>query len=83
MYFNFWFAFLIGIPIEITSCAKGLKICAIAGGIKKYKSIIKKKKKKLDKIVLLANSKLNNIDVLISKALIDSNVTHDEFVLCV
>ena len=75
------FASLIGIPIGITSSAKELKICAITAGIKKYKSIIKKKKKKHDKIVLLAKSKLNSIEVLISKALIDSNISHDEFVL--
>ena len=50
-------------------------------GIKKHKSIIKKKRKKHDKIVLLAKSKLNNIEVLISKALTDSNISHDEFVL--
>ena len=61
--------------------AIGLKICAMAAGIKMYKSIIKKKKKKHDKIVLLAKSKLNNIGVLISKALIDSNISPDEFVL--
>ena len=61
--------------------AIGLKICAIHAGIKKYKSIIKKKKKKHDKIVLLANSKLNSIEILISKALIDSVISHDKFVL--
>ena len=38
------FASLVGIPIEITSSAIGLKICVITAGIKKYKSIIKKKK---------------------------------------
>ena len=54
-------------------------MCAITAGIKKYKSIIKKKKKKHDKKVSLAKSKLNNIEVLISKALIDSNISHDEF----
>ena len=75
------FASLVGIPIGITSYSIGLKICAITVGIKKYKSIIKKKKKKHDKIVLLAKSKLNSIEVLISKALIDSNISHDEFVL--
>ena len=37
--------------------------------------------KKHDKIVLLTKSKLNSMDVLISKALIDSNITLDEFVL--
>ena len=58
-----------------------LKLCEITAGIKKYKSIIKKKKKKHDKIVLLAKSKLNSIEVLISKALIDSSITHDEFIL--
>ena len=72
---------LLVIPIGITSSAISLKICAIAAWIKKNKSIIKKKKKKHDKIVLLAKSKLNNIEVLNSKALIDSNVSHDEFVL--
>ena len=51
------FASLLGAPIGITSSAIGLKICAIAAGIKKYMSITKKKKKKHDKIALLANSK--------------------------
>ena len=52
--------------------AIGLKICAICAttGIKKYKSIIKKKKKKRNKKVLLAKSKLSEIEVLIFKALI-------------
>ena len=40
------FTSLIRIPIGITSSAIGVKICAIAAGIKKYKSIIKRKKKK-------------------------------------
>ena len=48
-------------------------------GIKKYKSIIKKKKKH-DKIILLGKDKLNAIGVLISKALINSYVSNDEFV---
>ena len=72
---------MIGTCTGITSSAIGLKICAITAGIKKYKSIIKKKKKKHDKIVLLAKSKLNSIEVLIFKALIDSVICCDEFVL--
>ena len=75
------FVSLLGIPIGITNSAIGLKICAITVGIKKFKSIIKKKKKKHDKIVLLAKSKWNSIEVLISKALIDSNIIHDQFFL--
>ena len=47
----------------------GLNICTTAAGIKKYKSIIKEKKKNHNKIKLLAKSKLNSIEVLIAKAL--------------
>ena len=50
------FASLVCISIEITSSAVGLKISAITAEIKKYKSIIKKKKKH-DKIVFLGKSK--------------------------
>ena len=59
------FASLLGILIGIMSSAIGWKICAIAAaGIKKYKSIIKRKKKKHDnKIVLLAKSKVNSINL--------------------
>ena len=50
MYFQFsTFAPLVGIPIGIISSTVGLKFCAITAAIKKYKSIIKKMKKKLDK----------------------------------
>ena len=42
---------------------------------------MKKNKKKHDKIVLLGKSKLNSIEVLISKALIDSDISHGEFAL--
>ena len=39
-----------------------------------------KKKKKRDEIVLLGKYKLNIIEVLISKALVDSYISHDKFV---
>ena len=39
-------ASLAGIPIVITSSGIGLKICVIMVGIKKFKSIIKKKKQR-------------------------------------
>ena len=56
-------------------------MCAIIEAIKNYKSIIKKKKNKNNKIVLLAKSKLNSIELLVSKDLIDSVMTHNECVL--
>ena len=43
-----------------------------------YKPIIKKKKH--DKIVLLGKAKLDTIEVLISMALVDSYISHNEFV---
>ena len=75
------YAFLLGIAIGITSSSIGLKTCAITAGIKKYKSIIRKNKKKHDQILLLSQSNLNSLEVLIFKALIDSKISDDEFVL--
>ena len=49
------FDYFIAIPVGITCSAIGLKICAIPAGIKKYKSIMKKKKH--DKTVLSVKSK--------------------------
>ena len=72
---------MVGILVGIMSSAIGLKIWEITSGIKRYKSIIKKNKNKHDKIVLLPKSKLNSIKVLISKALIDSVISHDEYAL--
>ena len=71
---------MLGIPIGITSSIIRLKIRTIAAGTK-YKSIIKKKKKKHNKIALLAKTKFNSIEVLISKALIDSYSSHHESAL--
>ena len=65
------FASLVCIHLGIGSSAVGINICAIKAEIKKYESIINKKKKKHDKTVLLGKSKLTTIEVLISKALID------------
>ena len=48
-------------------------------GIKKYKSIINKRKKD-DESVLLVKDKLNAIEVLISKSLIDPYIIHEKFV---
>ena len=74
------FASLVGISILIMSSAIGLKFFAITARIKKYKSIIKKKKTKHHKTVSLAKSKRRNIEVLIFKDLIDSVISDDEFV---
>ena len=71
------FASLVTIPVGIASFAVVMKICAITSGIKKYKSIIKKRKKKHEKHAkreLLGKDKLNTIQVINSKDLIDSYI---------
>ena len=45
-----------------------------------YKLSIKKKKKMHDKTVLMGKDKLNTIEVLIFKSLIDSYISHDKFI---
>ena len=57
-----------------------MKICAIIEGIKKYQLIINRHKKKYGKVVFLGKDKLKSIELLISNAIIDSYISHDEFV---
>ena len=57
------------------------KTYVITAGIKSYKLITKKNKKKHDKIVLPAKTKLNTIEAVISRALINSYISHYEFFL--
>ena len=51
------FASLLGIPIKITSSSIELNIFATTAETKKHKLVIKKKKKKHDKILLLPKTK--------------------------
>ena len=71
------FSSLFSVPVGIPSSAAGINISRVTAGIKKDKSIIKKKRH--DKILLLGKDILNTIEVLISKALIDSYYSHDFF----
>ena len=47
--------------------------------VKTLLNITRKKKKKHNKIIALARNKLNIIENLISQALIDFEITHEEF----
>ena len=51
-----------------------------AGIIKKLLDITKNKKKKHDKILMLIKSKFNSIDTLIFQAVIDMDMSHEEFI---
>ena len=75
------FSSLVGIPVGAENSAITIKTSITTAGIKKYKWIIKKKKH--NEIALSAKAKLNIVEVLISKTLINSNIRHGKFVLLI
>ena len=70
------YATIVGIPIGIAGASLTLIFTVTAGAVKTLLNITRKKKKKQ---IALARSKLNIIENLISQALIDFEITHEEF----
>ena len=70
----------LGAPTGIAGASFTLIFSLTTRMIKKLLSITRNKKKKHDKILMLAKSKLNSIETLISQALIDMKISHEEFV---
>ena len=66
------FAFAIEAPVGIMSASCSLAFSITTGFIKKFLKTIKNNKKKHNKTVMLARSKLNNTESKISEALINS-----------
>ena len=78
------FATAIGTLVDIAIAIVGLVFFIINGIIKMFlKTTGKKKTNKHRKIALLARCKLSSIKKIISKALIDSNIIHEEFTLMI
>ena len=57
----------------------GLTFSITSGFVKMFLKTIRNKKKKHNKIVMLARSKLNSIESKISKALMDNEISHEDF----
>ena len=74
------FTSIIGAPVGIASASFTLIFSLTTGIVKKLLNITRKKKKKHDKILMLAKSKFNSIDTLISQTLIDMDISHEEFI---
>ena len=74
-----YFASVIGVPVRIASGSFSLVFFSTTIIIKKLLKIARNKIKKHNKIVMLAKSKLNSIETLISKALIDLEYGPEEF----
>ena len=75
------FAGAIGAPTGIASSCFTLIFSITTGIIKKLLNITRNEKKKHDKILMLAESKLNSIESLISQALNDLDISHQEFII--
>ena len=69
-----------GAPVGIASSSLTLFFSLTTGIVNKLLNITRNKKKKHDKILILAKSKLNSIETLISEALIDMEISHEEFI---
>ena len=73
------YASVVGTPAGI-ACSSLTLVFTIGTGISKsLLKVTKKRKKKHNKIIVLARNKLNTIDTLLSSALNDSEISHEEF----
>ena len=73
------FATVIGTPIGIGSAGVSLAFSLPTGLVKKLLKTTRNKKKKHNKIVLLAGSILNSIEIKISEALMNNQISHEDF----
>ena len=77
------FATVIGAPVGMVSASFSLTF-SISTGIKKnLLKTIRNKKKKHNKIVMLARSKLNSIESKIFEALINNEISHEGFMVII
>ena len=74
------FTSIVGAPVGIASASFTLFFSLTTGIVKKLLSITRKKKKKHDNILMLAKSKVNSIEALISQELMDMQISYEEFV---
>ena len=74
------FATVIGAPVGIVSACFSLAFSIFTGIVKKLLKTTRNKKKKHNKIVMLARGKLNIIESKISEALVNSEISHEDFV---
>ena len=69
---------VVGAPVGTASASFTLIFSLTTEIIKKLLRITRNKKKKHDKILMLAKSKLDSIETLVSQALIDMGISHEE-----
>ena len=72
-------ASVVGTPAGIAGSSLTLIFTIGTGISKSLLNVTKKRKKKHNKIIILAKNKLNMIDTLLSSVLNDSEISHEEF----
>ena len=75
------FATVIGAPVRMVSASCSFAFSITTGFVKKFLKTATSKKKKHNKIVMLARSKLNSIERKISEALINNEISHEDFMI--
>ena len=73
------YASIVGAPAGIAGSSLILILTVGTGISKSLLTVTNKRKKKHNKIIALAKNKLNTIDTLLSSALNDSEISHEEF----
>ena len=73
------FATVIGAPVGIVSARFGLSFSIFKWTVKKLLKTTRNKKKKHNKVVMLARSKWNSIESKIPKVLEDNEISHEDF----
>ena len=73
------YASVVGMPAGITGASLTLVFTIGTGISKSLLKLTKKRKKKHNKLIVLAKNKLNTIDTSLSSALNDSEISHEEF----
>ena len=72
-----------GTPLRIESTSFSFAFSITTGIIKKLLKITRNKKKKHNKIVMLARSKLNSTEMVISQVSIDSEISDEEYTIII
>ena len=74
------FVTVIGEPVRIVSVGCSFEFSISTGTVKKLLKMTRNEKKKHNKITMLARIKWNSFESKISKAFINSDINHEDFV---
>ena len=77
------FATVIGTPVGLVGTSLSFTFSLSTGIVKIQLKTTRNKKEKLNKIVMLGRSKLNSIESKISQALINNEISHDDFMIII